>query len=113
MKSASLFLSVFVGLFWTEPRLVGAAGEPANGKALYEKHCLVCHGPQGKGDGPVGVVLKPPDANFTSAGSKKKSDAELRQVVENGRPGTAMSPWKNQLSQAELNDLLAYVLTLR
>jgi hypothetical protein len=35
------------------------------------------------------------------------------QVVENGKAGTAMVPWKSQLSQAELNDLMGYVMTLR
>jgi mono/diheme cytochrome c family protein len=34
-------------------------------------------------------------------------------IVENGKPGTAMGPWKGQLSQAELNELMEYVMTLR
>ncbi len=45
--------------------------------------------------------------------SKKKSEADLRQVVENGKPGTGMGPWKSQLRQSELNDLMGYVMTLR
>jgi hypothetical protein len=32
--------------------------------------------------------------------------------LENGKPGTAIGPWKSQLSQLELNDLMAYVMTL-
>ena len=113
MKFAVLFLSAFLAMQLSEPRFVGATGDPAKGKALYEKHCLTCHGPQGKGDGPAGRMLKPPAADFTSSASKKKSEADLMQVVENGKPGTAMAPWKSQLSQAELNDLIGYVMTLR
>ena len=30
-----------------------------------------------------------------------------------GKSGTAMGPWKSQLSQAELGDLMSYVLTFR
>ena len=102
-----------LGLLVVSSRSGGAAGDPAKGKALYEKNCVVCHGAQGKGDGPSGKVLKPPAADLTSVSSKEKSEAELRQVIENGKPGTGMGPWKTQLKQAELNDLMEYVMTLR
>ena len=91
----------------------GAAPDAAKGKGLYEKYCVACHGPQGKGDGPAGRMLKPPAADFTSAASKKKSEAEFMLVIENGKPGTAMGPWKGQLSQVELSDLTRFVMTLR
>lgn len=107
-----LFMIVCLGLF-SQPHTVVASGDPVKGKAIYEKNCIACHGPQGKGDGPAGKVITPPAADFTSAASKKKSEAELMQVIENGKPGTAMISWKSQLSQAELNDLIGYVMTLR
>src|SRR5438093_1221094 len=106
-----LFMMVFLELLWSQ--LVDASGDPAKGKAIYEKYCIICHGPQGKGDGPTGRMLKPPPADFTSATSKKKSEAEILQTIEIGKPGTAMGPWKSQLSQAELSDLMWYVMTLR
>ena len=92
---------------------VEASGDPSKGKVVFEKNCVVCHGAQGKGDGPSGKVLKPAAADLTSAASKEKSEAELRQVIENGKPGTGMGPWKAQLKQAELNDLMEYVMALR
>jgi cytochrome c553 len=54
-----------------------------------------------------------PPADFTSATSKKKSEANLREVVENGKPGTAMVPWKSQLSETEMSDVIGYVMALR
>src|SRR5688500_3430519 len=103
--AAVLCTSVLLGSSLSHLCTVDAAGDREKGKVLYEKHCPVCHGPLGKGDGPAGRMLKPPAADFTSTESKKKPEADLRQVVEIGKPGTAMGPWKSQLSQAELSDL--------
>jgi mono/diheme cytochrome c family protein len=38
----------------------------ARGGELYEVHCIVCHGPQGRGNGPVGqkFVPQPMELNF-------------------------------------------------
>jgi Cytochrome c, mono- and diheme variants len=90
-----------------------AGGDAGKGKATFQAKCVTCHGAAGKGDGPLGTKLKPPAGDFTSAESKKKSEDELRNIIENGKPKTAMVAWKKQLSETELQDVLAYVLTLR
>lgn len=97
----------------TYPLSALADGNVNNGKGIYEKHCVVCHGSEGKGDGPTGRLLRPPAADFTSATSRKKTDADLRQVIESGRPGTGMTAWKGQLTRAGITDVLAYLATLR
>lgn len=95
-------------------QLVSAAGgDSAKGKPIFQAKCVTCHGPQGKGDGPIGQKLKPPAGNFSSAESKKKSADELLDIIQNGKPKTSMVAWKAQLSEAEIQDVLAYVLTLR
>jgi mono/diheme cytochrome c family protein len=88
-------------------------GDAAKGKAIYQAKCVTCHGAQGKGDGPLGTKLKPPAGDFTSAESKKKSEDELRNIIENGVSKTAMVAWKKQLNETEIQDVLAHVLTLR
>jgi len=113
LHAMALFTGFLSGLLLTQPPSVGAAGDSTKGKALYEKHCMACHGPQGKGDGPAGKMLKPQAADFTSAASKKKSEADYKGIVENGKPGTAMVAWKSQLSQSERDDVIEYVMTLR
>jgi mono/diheme cytochrome c family protein len=114
---ARVVIAAFVILPWLTGMgntvVHAAAGDARKGKSVYEKSCLVCHGPQGRGDGPVGKTINPPAADFTSAASKKKTDAELLAVIENGRPPTAMVGWKGQLSEAEIQDVLAYVKSLR
>ncbi|MGP0594014.1 c-type cytochrome [Nitrospira sp. T9] len=86
------------------------AGNPQKGKALYERHCVTCHGPGGKGDGPIGQALIPPAANLTLLG--KQSDQTILDTLRNGRPGTAMPAWKNDLNALELNHLLSFLRTL-
>lgn len=74
---------------------------------------MTCHGLEGKGDGPIGKALKPQAGDFSSAASKKKSPEELQKIIENGVPKTSMVAWEKQLSEAEIQDVLAYVMTLR
>ena len=90
-----------------------AAGDAAKGKPIFQSKCVTCHGPEGKGDGPLGQKLKPPAGNFTSDESKKKSEAELLDVIQNGKPKTSMVAWSKQLNEGEIQDVLAYVVTLR
>lgn len=46
--------------------------EPVSGKQLYSSHCAPCHGPDGKGGGPLATQLKvwPPD--LTQLAKKNK-----------------------------------------
>lgn len=104
---------VVAGLLWWTPVAVAAPGDAVKGKAIYEKSCMACHGPQGKGDGPTGKVLVPQAADLTNAASKKKSDADLLTIIENGKPQTAMMAWKGQLPGQDIQHVLAYVKTLR
>jgi len=85
-------------------------GNPINGEVIYNTSCTNCHGSQGKGDGPIGQSLIPPAADLTATG--KKSEKELLDVIRNGRPGTAMPSWKENLSDAEVHDVLSYIQTL-
>lgn len=88
-----------------------AAGERnlARGKKLYEKYCMACHGPQGRGDG--AVQFDPPVADLTSSEVLMKPDSRLLQSIHEGRPNTAMDTWKRVMSDEATRDVLAYILT--
>lgn len=58
----------------------------ANGKDLYGTICFLCHGPEGKGDGPQAPALTPKPADFTSIKVQQQSDGELFWKITNGRP---------------------------
>lgn len=95
--------------------LAASTGFPAGernlvrGKQLYEKYCLACHGPQGRGDGVTKV--DPPVADLTSNDVLLKPDSRLLKSLHEGRPNTAMDAWRSAMSEEALRDVLAYVLT--
>jgi len=110
---ASTCALMTLGLWSGVPYVLAAGGNADKGKAVYGTNCEPCHGPQGMGDGPVGKTLKPPATDFMSAASKQKSEADLLKIIEGGQPKTSMMAWKGRLSDEQLQDVLAYVLTLR
>ena len=65
--------------------LLSASGDKNKGEQVYQQYCQVCHGPQGKDDGPLGMSLKPPLANPASEKIKSKPDSELLNTIRKGR----------------------------
>jgi len=56
------------------------------GQVMYERHCSVCHGPTGAGDGPVGNVYGPGFVPpLTSGVAVGRSDAYIYAVIRAGR----------------------------
>lgn len=84
-------------------------GDPEKGKRVFRMYCVNCHGLSGKGDGPIGQSLVPPAADLTLLG--KRSDNAILDTIRNGRPGTAMPSWKNELSRSDMSDVLSFLRT--
>lgn len=82
------------------------------GKAVYERHCLSCHGTGGWGDGPDAAALRVPPANFHRFKSFLKSDEELLRTIEHGIVFSPMHSWQGQLTETERQDTLAYIRLL-
>ena len=56
----AVLLGCVLGLVAAMPHPLLAQDYPADrsrGKALYERHCMSCHGPRGYGDGPNALLL--------------------------------------------------------
>jgi mono/diheme cytochrome c family protein len=64
----------------------------ATGKALYEKNCAQCHGPNGEGNGPSASGLNPAPRNFTqpTGWTNGFGLAAIYKTISAGVPGTAM-----------------------
>ena len=104
-----LCMMVFL-LFYYVPWVLAVERDLEGGKALFKKHCVVCHGSEGKGDGYT--LFNPPVADLSSPDIQKKTDFELWQSIHDGLPNTAMGTWKWVLSNAEAAHVLAYVRSL-
>lgn len=86
-------------------------GDAQVGKGLFDKHCVTCHGPRGKGDGLkiVGAEV----ADLTSAATQRKLSVDLLTTIHEGRPEKVMPAWKWRLSEEQSKNVLAYVRTLK
>jgi len=108
------FFSFFIILVFTlnlyGPEARAVRGDPKQGKKLYFKHCAVCHGPEGKGDG--SLTFHPPVADLTSPDTQHKSDYELWKIVHRGGSNPVMKSWKWVLSEKDIVNVLAYVRSL-
>jgi len=89
-----------------------------DGKVIYMKYCFYCHGKEGKGDGAIGIAVKPKPVDFVNDVKRmSRSDAELMKSIDDGiiqDPDSRMymPAWKEVLSEAERWNVLGYVRLL-
>jgi mono/diheme cytochrome c family protein len=88
---------------------VWAKGSAKAGKSLFEGKCAMCHAKDGSGDSPMGKGMKVPD--LRSKTLQKQTDAEIYDVIAKGKG--MMPHYSSQLSKEQINDLVAYIRTLK
>ena len=89
------------------------------GRYAFGKHCAVCHGKTGRGDGElaVGVAIKPRDFRKgvfkfrTTPMGKLPTDGDLERTIRSGISGSMM-PAFGTLSDSDLKALIAYIKEL-
>ena len=100
-----------------------AASAPAGyelrlGKETYRLYCQTCHGETGAGDGFNAFNLDPHPRDISDPEfQKKKSDADLADVIRRGGSGAGLSalmpPWGKTLTEAQVHEVILYVRTLK
>ncbi len=81
------------------------------GKALFQTYCLVCHGEQGKGDGPIsGKIPTPP--SYVSERLMQFPPGRIFHVVTLGTGIGKMPSYAAQLSMDERWKIVTYVHTV-
>lgn len=89
------------------------------GKAVYEKHCVECHGRSGAGDGPAAALLVPHPRDFRTGRYKIRStetgslptDADLIRTIRLGLPGSSMPGWEGLIPAADIEAVAGYIKT--
>ncbi|NOX47942.1 MAG: cytochrome c [Chlorobi bacterium] len=81
------------------------------GAAIFKTRCTVCHGNEGKGDGPGGKSLNPKPADFSTDKVQNQTDGEIFWKITNGKG--AMIKWEPILTEEERWQLVNFVRSLK
>jgi mono/diheme cytochrome c family protein len=89
----------------------------ADGKKAFDMNCSACHGATGKGDGAAAAALKPKPRDLSDAKyMSTRTWEDLHKVISEGGANSGFSAlmpaWKGALKKPQLDNVLAYVLSL-
>lgn len=94
-------------LAW-RPDPAAKPADPARGHALFGRHCVACHGPQGKGNGPLAERLAKRPADLTdwplvwsAPRPGEPREVTVARIIKFGLPGTDM-PGHETMSDEDL-----------
>jgi len=114
--------------WWALPLLASACGSPAvppdaqttpevlaaGARAYQANGCRVCHGPEGRGDGPLADSLNPRPRDFTDASAflEDRSITAIAAVIAEGVPSrpTPMPPFSH-LDETTRYQMAAWILS--
>lgn len=82
--------------------------ESSAGEQLYANYCLSCHGENLDGQGPVSKMLDPYPRDFRYQFVESYRD-RFKTSLQEGIKGTAMPPWKEILTDAQMDALITYI----
>jgi mono/diheme cytochrome c family protein/rhodanese-related sulfurtransferase len=80
------------------------AGDVERGEKVFQANCVACHGARGEG------VNAPALGNASALAHNK--DEFIRYAIENGRDGTPMRAFSGVLSEADIDNVTAYIRSL-
>ena len=76
---------------------------------LYGTFCLSCHGEKLDGRGPVSKMLDPLPRDFTKFQFVDSYKDRFKNSIREGVKGSAMPPWKNILSDEQIDVLIGFI----
>ncbi len=108
---------VALSLLLRQPESSDQVGQPMQirlGRKVFLDRCVSCHGPKGKGDGPISKLLKGPPVGDLTDQTWKHGDRpeEVERLIGEGVPNTSMPGWGRTLGEKDLRCVTAYVYFL-
>jgi mono/diheme cytochrome c family protein len=107
--TSTILMALVVGLTLIPVTMARAKGgqDSAASKATFRTKCAMCHGQDGGGS-EVGKSMNIPD--LRSQAVQKLPDAELAQIISNGKAG--MPSFKNSLSEDQIHGVVTHIRSL-
>jgi mono/diheme cytochrome c family protein len=80
----------------------------SRGARVYQSYCAVCHGADGRGDGPAAATLYPRPVDFWAhfGSGHTHPDGRLYYWISNGMTGTGMPAFGTHLSEEDRWDVI-------
>jgi cbb3-type cytochrome c oxidase subunit III len=120
MKAFATRFALSIALLWYTAGVLASPPPAFEGRKLYVSYCLLCHGADGSGGGPLARAMKIEPANLATT-VRSRSDTILTRIIT-GRGGQAitgrdrhnilsasMPEWKNVFDQEQVDALIAYL----
>jgi mono/diheme cytochrome c family protein len=81
------------------------------GEKIYQVHCVQCHGPEGRGDGPQAMMFDPRPSNFYDAQVQNNTDGSLFYSISFGVRSAGM-PLFNNLFEEDRWHMVNFIRSL-
>lgn len=81
----------------------------AQGRQLFEQHCVACHGPGGLGDGPLAKRLPRPPANLSEPHTALHTAGDMYWWLSHGIPTGGMPGFADQIDEQGLWDIVNFL----
>lgn len=98
------------GMPHNDPYPKGLQGKVAHGRAVFEEHCMRCHGPHGDGKGPDAKTQNLKPLSFqTDSFRAEFGRRDIFTSTALGKLGTHMPIWLKTMDDQDVADVSEYV----
>lgn len=99
---------LFLVLFIASGARAGNSGSATLGKAAFQEHCVMCHGPDASGHTAIAKAIGPiPD--YRSKTVQSLTDAQIRAVITDGK---GKMPPARGVTDTQITNLIAFIRSL-